>query len=110
MILLVAFALALFVLPAPWGVVAVVGAAAVEVAEVWLWFRWSKRRRVAVGLETLVGRRATAATVCRPRGQARIDGELWAAHCDMGADAGDPLEVVAVDADGLTLHVVRVPG
>ena len=110
MILLAAFVLALFVLPSPWGVVAVTGAAAVEVAEVWLWFRWSKRRRVAVGLETLVGRRATAATSCRPRGRARIDGELWTAVCEMGAEPGDPLEVVAVDPDGLTLHVVRVPG
>ena len=110
MILLVAFALALFVLPAPWGAVAVVGAAAVEVAEVWFWFRWSKRRRVAVGLETLVGRRAIATTSCRPRGQARIAGELWAAHCEMGADPGDPLEVVSVDPGDLTLHVVRVAG
>ena len=110
MILLAAFALALFVLPPPWGVVAVLGAAAVEVAEAWLWLRWSRRRRPTVGVETLVGRRATAATPCRPRGQARLDGELWTAVCEMGADRGDPLEVVGVDADGLTLLVVRVPG
>lgn len=108
MILLAAFLLALFVLPSPWGVVAVVAGAVVEVGEAWLWLRWSKRRKPAVGLETMVGRRATVAAPCRPRGQVRIDGELWTAVCLAGADAGEEVEVVAYDADGLALHVEPV--
>jgi membrane protein implicated in regulation of membrane protease activity len=104
-ILLLAIALALLVLPSPWGVIVVAIAALFEVGEMWFFFRWSSRRRPTVGVETMVGRRAVVATPCRPRGQVRIDGELWAAHCDAGADAGDAVEVVGVDADGLTLDV-----
>jgi membrane-bound serine protease (ClpP class) len=109
-ILLVAFLLAVFVLPSPWGVVVVAAAGLIELAEIWFFVRWSKRRHPAVGMETLVGRRAVAATPCRPRGQIRVGGEVWNAVCDMGADPGDALEVVGVDPDGLTLQVVRVPG
>ena len=79
MTLLVAFLLAVLVLPEPWGLVAVLAAAVVEVGEVWLWWRWSRRRRPATGIETMVGRRAIAATACRPLGQVRVQGELWTA-------------------------------
>ena len=109
MILLVAFALALFVLPSPWGLVAVIGALLAEVGESWLWWRWSRRRRPATGVETMLGLRATVATPCRPRGQVRVRGEIWTAVCEAGADAGDDVEIVAVDADGLTLRVAA-PG
>lgn len=108
MILLVAIVLALTVLPSPWGVVAVIGAALVEIVEVTVFLWWSRRRRPAVGVETMMGRQATVALACRPRGQVRIAGELWAAHCAAGADSGEPVEVVGVDADGLTLEVVPV--
>jgi membrane-bound serine protease (ClpP class) len=104
-ILLIAIALALLVLPSPWGVIVVAIAALFEIGELWLFFRWSTRRRPTVGVETMIGRRAVVATPCRPRGQVRIDGELWAAQCDAGADAGETVEVVGVDADGLTLDV-----
>jgi membrane protein implicated in regulation of membrane protease activity len=104
-LLLVAFALAVFVLPSPWGVVVVVVALLAEVGEAWLWLRWSRRRRPTTGVEAMVGRRAVAATSCRPRGQVRVLGELWTAICEDGADAGDEVEVVAVDTDGLTLKV-----
>jgi membrane protein implicated in regulation of membrane protease activity len=104
-LVLVAFALAVFVLPSPWGLVLVVGALLAEVGEAWLWLRWSRRRRPTTGIEAMVGRRATAATPCRPRGQVRVLGELWTAVCESGADAGDEVEIVGVDADGLTLRV-----
>jgi membrane protein implicated in regulation of membrane protease activity len=104
-ILLVAIALALLVLPSPWGVIVVAIAALFEIGEMWFFFRWSTRRRPTVGLETMVGRRATVAQACRPRGQVRIDGELWSAVCVAGADAGETVEVLGVVADGLTLEV-----
>lgn len=106
MILLVALALAVFVLPSPWGFVTVGAAVVVKAAEVWLWLRWSRRRTPASGIETLVGRRATTTAPCRPRGLLRVGGELWAAVCEVGADPGDEVEIVGVDADGLTLRVV----
>ena len=105
MILVVALLLAFFVLPAPWSYLAVIGAATIEAAEVWLFIWYTKRGRPAVGVETLVGRLATVARPCRPRGQVRVAGELWEARCDQGADAGEEVRVSAVD--GLMLVVER---
>jgi membrane protein implicated in regulation of membrane protease activity len=91
-------------LPAPWSIVVVAGALVVEVGEAWFWWKLSHRRRPAVGVESLVGMRATVITPCRPTGQVRVAGELWQARCAAGADPGDVVRVVAVD--GLALLVV----
>jgi membrane-bound serine protease (ClpP class) len=104
-ILLGALLLAFFVLSPPWSYVAVGAAAAFEVVETWFLLRLSRRRPSAVGVETLVGARGIATSACRPFGQVRVRGELWQARCDAGADAGDEVEVVAVE--GLTLAVER---
>jgi membrane protein implicated in regulation of membrane protease activity len=107
-ITLVALLLAVFVLPSPWGWVAVIVGALVDILE-WLVFTWwSKRRRAAVGVETLVGRRASVASALRPRGQVRLDGEIWAAESTVPVDPG--AEVVVVSVDGLVLHVEPVEG
>jgi hypothetical protein len=45
MLFLIALLLAIFVLPSPWGLVAVVVAGVVDVAETALFMWWSKRRR-----------------------------------------------------------------
>jgi membrane protein implicated in regulation of membrane protease activity len=42
-------------------------------------------------------------TACRPLGQVRVDGEIWAARCESGADIGTAVRVE--DRDGLTLVV-----
>jgi membrane protein implicated in regulation of membrane protease activity len=104
-ILVGAILLAIFVVPAPWGVVLVGAAAVVEVAESAFWIWLSKRRRAAVGAETLVGALAEVASTCRPLGQVRVQGELWRAHCEEGADPGDSVRVERVE--GLTLFVSR---
>jgi membrane protein implicated in regulation of membrane protease activity len=103
--ILVAILLALFVLPSPWGLVAVAVAGVFEVVEALLFIAWSKRRRPAVGSEALVGRRATVVSDCLPEGQVRLDGELWKASCDQGARTGETVVVRAIE--GLTLVVVR---
>jgi membrane protein implicated in regulation of membrane protease activity len=103
--LLVALVLAFTVLPEPWGLVAVGTALVLELGEAWLLWRWSRRRRPVVGLEAFVGASATAVTPCAPRGQVRIQGETWAAVTDDDVDVGGIVEVVGVDADGLTLRV-----
>jgi membrane protein implicated in regulation of membrane protease activity len=105
MILLIAALLAVFVVPEPWGAFVLAVGAALEVGELLLWFRWSKRRHPTVGVETLLGRQAVVAIPCRPRGQVRVAGEIWAATCDEGADTGDTVWVIGVDPDGLTLRV-----
>jgi membrane protein implicated in regulation of membrane protease activity len=105
MLLIAAVLFAVFVLPFGWGVAAVAGAAALEVVEVFFWIWLSKRYRIQVGAETLVGDRATVVTPCRPTGQVRVQGELWQARCREGADVGETVRVV--ELDGLTLVVER---
>ena len=87
----------------PWGVPLIAGAAAVEVGQSLFWIWLSKRRRAAVGPETLVGRTARVVRACRPLGYVRLDGELWEARCAEGADRGTDVRVTALE--GLTLIV-----
>jgi membrane-bound serine protease (ClpP class) len=105
-LLVVAILAAIFWLPATWGIAAVIGAAAVELAEIAVFVWYSKRRRATTGAEALVGSVGVAVTSCRPEGQVRVEGELWKAVCAEGAAAGDG--VVVEDVDGLTLTVARL--
>jgi membrane protein implicated in regulation of membrane protease activity len=104
-ILVLALVLAFFVLSPPWSYLAVIAAAIVETAEAALFVWWTKRRRPAVGAEALVGRLAEAVSPLRPVGRVRLDGELWSARCDAGAEPGDAVRVVGLD--GLVLAVER---
>jgi membrane protein implicated in regulation of membrane protease activity len=90
---------------ARWAVIAT--GAALDVAESLGLLWWSRRRRPAVGVETLVGAPAVVVTACRPVGQVRVAGELWSAHCEPGADPGDRVTIERVD--GLTLTVTQAP-
>ena len=103
MLFLIALALAIFVLPAPWGIVAVVVAAVLDLGETAFFVRWSKRRQASVGVSTLVGKRGVAVADLWPEGQVKIDGEIWRARCEGGCDAGT--EVVVRSIEGLTLVV-----
>ncbi len=103
MLTIVAVVLALTVLPSPWGAVAIVVAAAIDVGETAFFVRWSKRRRATVGAETLVGRRAVVVRALTPRGQVKLDGEVWEARSPAELLPGD--EVVVVALDGLVLEV-----
>ena len=103
MALVVALLLAFFVLDEPWDLLVVVGAIVLEVGEIVFWFWYSKRRRVQVGAETLIGRPGMVITACRPLGQVRVGGEIWAARCEAGANVGTAVRVVG--RDDLTLVV-----
>jgi membrane-bound serine protease (ClpP class) len=105
MLLVAAILLALFVVPSSWDVPVVAAAALVEAAEAVFWIRLSRRARVQMGPETLVGETAVVVTACRPNGQVRVQGELWQARCDDGADVGDYVRVRALE--GLRLVVER---
>ena len=98
-----AVVLALFVVPRPWGLVLVAVAAVVEVGESFFWLHLSRRRRIQMGAETLIGATAQVVSECRPLGQVRLHGELWRARCEAGASVGDTVRVV--DREGLTLLV-----
>ena len=105
MALIVGILLAVLVLPTPWDYAAVAAGGAIEVGEAALWWRWTHRRRPAVGAEALIGAEAVVLEECRPFGRVRLNGELWRARCDDGADAGETVVVRALD--GLTLVVDR---
>src|SRR5262249_25555979 len=82
-----------FVLPAPWGIVAIIGAGVLELGESWFWIRFTKRRRSVTGAEGLVGQTAVVVEACRPDGRVRVHGELWRAHCPRGAEVGEHVRV-----------------
>lgn len=108
-ITLVVLVLAVLFLPWPWSVVAVIGAALVDLAETGAFFWWSRRRRrmtrPAVGLDDLIGRSAVVVTPLRPEGQVRVYGELWRAR---GAPRAVPGERVVVrGVNGMVLEVDR---
>jgi membrane protein implicated in regulation of membrane protease activity len=104
--LAVALLLAIFVLDEPWDVIVVVGALVLEVGEIFGWMWYTKRRRVQVGAETLIDLEALVLKPCRPRGQVRVQGEIWEAYCEDGADIGDSVRITG--RDGLTLFVSRL--
>jgi membrane-bound serine protease (ClpP class) len=106
-LLIFAVVAAIFWLPAPWGVVAIIGAAVFELAEMGAFVWYSKRRRAVTGAEGLVGAVGVAITACKPEGQIRVEGELWNAVCNEGAEPGDRVVVDGVES-GLTLAVTPV--
>jgi len=103
---LAAVFLALFVLPAPWGIALVAGVVAWEIAEKALLLRVTKRIPLAVGREALVGLEAKVVAPCEPTGKVRLRGERWNALCLEGASLSETVVVEAVDH--LTLVVRRV--
>jgi membrane-bound serine protease (ClpP class) len=105
MLFVVAVILAILVVPAPWGLVLIGAAGIVEIGESYVWMRISRRHRIKMGAETLIGAVAEVVAACRPEGQVRIQGELWRARCEEGADPGDRVRVVA--REDLTLLVER---
>jgi membrane-bound ClpP family serine protease len=106
-LLVVAILAAILWLPTPWGIAAVLGAAAIEFAEIGLYVWYSKRRKATTGAEGLVGRVGVAVTECDPEGHVRVEGELWKAHCAEGVRAGDQVVVDGVESS-LTLVVAPV--
>ncbi len=99
MLLLGAILLAIFVLPSPWGIVAVVVGGLIDVAESVAFLWWSRRRRAVTGAEALVGATGVVATPT----QVRVVGELWHARSDDDLIPGT--EVVVLAVEGLTLLV-----
>ena len=100
MLLLGAILLAIFVLPSPWGLIAVLGGGLLDVAESLVLLRWSRRRRAATGAEALIGQKAIVSSTPT---QVRVAGELWEARSDRQLRPGE--EVVVRAVDGLTLVV-----
>ena len=104
MFLLLALAL-LVVLPSPWGFIGFGIGVVCFAGEVMYWQRKVRGRRAVVGAHTLIGEVGTVVSPCRPTGQVRVSGEIWAAHCESGADLGETVTVIG--RRDLTLVVER---
>jgi len=105
-LLVLAVLAAVLWLPTGWGIAVVAGATVVEVAEVGFWFWLSRRRKAVTGAEALPGSTGIVVAACRPEGQVRVDGELWRALCEEGADPGDDIVVERLEP-GLVLVVTK---
>lgn len=105
MLFIAAVVLLLF-LPHPWELVGFTTCLVLGLGELFLWNRTVRGRRAAVGAATLIGAEAEVITACRPDGQVRLNGEIWAARCSEGASAGETVRVVG--RKRLTLLVERV--
>ena len=97
----------LFVLPSPWGLVALLVGLLLWLGEVYAIWRLVRHRQVQAGAETLVGRTATVIAPCKPLGQVRLSGEseIWRARCAKGAERGETVKVIGINE--LTLIVER---
>jgi membrane protein implicated in regulation of membrane protease activity len=100
MLLFGAILLAIFVLPSPWGIVAIAAGGLIDIAETLVLLKWSRRRRAVTGVEALLGK---TAVVSGSPTQVRVAGELWEARSDRVLVPGD--EVVVRAVEGLTLFV-----
>jgi membrane protein implicated in regulation of membrane protease activity len=96
--LAVAILLAIFVVDGVWEPIVIAAGGAIEVLESYGWWRWSKSRRPAVGVEALIGR----TVFVDDNGWARVAGERWQVR---GAGPRESARIVGVD--GLTLLVER---
>jgi membrane-bound serine protease (ClpP class) len=105
MLTVLAIVLALVVVPSPWGFVLVLGAFGVDVLETLALRAWSRRRRAATGVQTLVGRSAIVVTTLAPEGQVRLDGEIWIARSAAGLLLERGTEVRVRSVIGLVLEV-----
>lgn len=105
MLTLIAVILSLLFLPNPWAWLVVGAAVGIDALEIAIWLRMRNRKSIA-GSGSMLGVRATTITVCRPDGRVRLQGQIWKAHCDEGADAG--VEVTVTGVTDLVLTVERV--
>jgi membrane-bound serine protease (ClpP class) len=103
--LLAAIVLALVFLPWPWSALAIFTGLAVETAELTWGLRLARRWKPKTGAEAMIGKEAEVVARCHPLGQVRVQGELWQARCDEGADVGDTVRIERID--GLTLMVSK---
>lgn len=95
--------------PHPWDAILIIAGALLEVGEVVVLRRWSKRidrrTRPTTGASAMIGEQAEVVEPCRPEGMVELNGELWQARCEEGADPGETVAVKAIEK--LTLIVER---
>ena len=107
MLIIVAIVL-LFVLPGPWNLIGFAGVVVLWIGELLAWNTTVKNRRRVVGAHTLIGEEAIVVTPCLPVGQVRLNGEIWKARCDEGADVRATVRVTGRKRLTLIVELVAV--
>ncbi|MGN6430294.1 MAG: NfeD family protein [Gaiellaceae bacterium] len=107
MVLIVAIVIALFV-PWPWKLLVLGAGIVAEIGEVIWGRRLAKRWRPTTGAEAMIGVHAEVVSPMHPLGQVKVNGELWEATSNAGAEVGDT--VVVRGMEGLTLVVEPLAG
>lgn len=97
-----------FLLPWPASLAGLLTGLVLFVGELGFWHRRVRGKPKAVGPQRLIGMEGVVLSTCRPEGQARVDGAIWTARCNEGADVGERVRVTAID--GLILTVARTGG
>ena len=90
----------------PWHLAVIIPAAGLEVFELMLWLRWRKVRSIT-GKDNLIGAKGRTITACDPKGQARIQGQIWNVSAPQRVEAGT--DVIVSAAEGLELVVAPAP-
>jgi membrane-bound serine protease (ClpP class) len=108
--LTVSIVLALLFFPWPWNLLVILGGLAIELGELTWGLRLARKWRPTTGAEAMIGGEATVVARCRPDGQVRIQGELWQARCEAGADVGDTVRVDRLDGLTLVVSPLSPPG
>jgi membrane protein implicated in regulation of membrane protease activity len=108
MALTVAIVLALVFLPWPWNLLMILGGLLIETGELAWGLSLARRWKPKTGGEAMIGIEARVVSACRPLGEVRVQGELWRARCDDGADIGEQVRILSIE--GLTLVVARSSG
>ncbi len=109
MALLIAILLAVFFLPMPWNVLALVCGLFIEVGEVTFGIWYSRRHQSTTGAEGMVGGIVKVVEACRPEGRVSYKGERWDAVCVEGADIDERVRIKAVDRLTLVVERITVP-
>jgi membrane-bound serine protease (ClpP class) len=98
--------LAFVFLDPPWRYLVIAALLLIDVAEIFIWLRWRKRKSIT-GAENIVGATGEVVSDCTPDGQVKVRGQIWSARCNEGARAGDA--IVVTDVSGIRLTVARAP-
>jgi membrane protein implicated in regulation of membrane protease activity len=101
--LIVAIVLAFVFVPWPWNLLVIFGGLAVESVELAWGLSLARRWKPKTGAEAMIGEEAEVVVACHPVGDVRVQGELWRARCEDGADVGETVRIESID--GLTLVV-----
>lgn len=98
--------LAFVFLDSPWRYLVIAALLLIDVAEIFIWLKWRKRKSMT-GVDNIVGARGEVVSDCTPEGQVKVRGQIWSARCAEGARAGDAILVTEVN--GIRLTVARAP-